>query len=205
MQDPAVGQGHLQGENIVLGCAVLGALDATGVAGHVASQGGDRTAGRVRWEEEAIGLQGFFQIGVYHAGLHHGQAVLDADLNDLVHAPQIKNRAPLLRHGQTGQRSPGAAGSNRELLPVGELEDCRNLLGRGSPHGRLWPVPVFRGVLGVGDHIDQAVGKVLLAHNIHEGCFGFLIHARLPPLSTCGHIIFFLRPPRPGPPPCRLP
>ena len=35
---------------------------------------------------------------------------------------------------------------------------------------------VLRGIIGIGDHVDQTVGIVFLTHNMVQGLLNFFIH-----------------------------
>ena len=176
--DPAVAQDHGEPQHVIAGGAVLGSLDPARVGAHVAPQGAGLSRGRVGWEHVAVRLQGLGQVGVDHAGLHHGHPVVDADLQDLVHAAQVQHHPAAHRHRQPGQAGARAPGDDREALPVGQPHHGPHLLGAAGPQGGFGPVGVRGGIGRVAHHVDELISEVGLAHHGAELVLGFALHGR---------------------------
>ncbi len=126
-----------------------------------------------------MGIKGPFEVTVHHAGLHNHQPVLYSDLEDLVHPQHVEDDAALFRHGHAAQTCAGPAWDDWDLIFVGQLDNCRDLLSVLRPHRYVGPVFVFRGIVGVGDQIDEAVREVFLTEDVDEPFFDYLVHGEL--------------------------
>ena len=112
---------------MVGGDAVLEAVRATRVLGHVAAHGAGGLARRVGHIVESEGKHGFGEAGVHYAGLHHG-----ATLNR-VHPENPVQPGERDEHGiGVGQRTArqagaGAPGHERHLDQVQQTDDLPHL------------------------------------------------------------------------------
>jgi hypothetical protein len=50
------------------------------------------------------------------------------------------------------------------------------VLSRQGPDSGIWPVFELRGILGIGNPVNEAVRKILFAHNGLDGAFYLFIH-----------------------------
>ena len=79
-----------------------------------------------------------------HARLHHGVAVAEIDLQDLLHPREHDHHAAADRQAAAGQAGAGPARQERHVVSVAEPHDLGDLLGRARK--------------------DHHVGAVLLDH-----------------------------------------
>jgi hypothetical protein len=131
---------HLQ--HVVQRQAVLEAVHAAGVLGHVAADGAGDLARRVGRVVQAQWRGGLADGQVAHPALHHGRAAGGVDLQDAVELGQAQGHPQCMRHGATRQAGAGAARHHRHLEPVAGLQHGAHLvLGLGQcHHQRALPV-----------------------------------------------------------------
>ena len=131
MHQVAVRQHDFQAQHVVGGDAVLEGVRAAGVFRHVAADGARPLARRVRRVVEAAVRHGQRQVQVHQPRLHHGALVAVIDFQDLVHAAHLDDDAAFERQGAATQPGTGAARHERDVVPVGQLDDVHHLLGAG--------------------------------------------------------------------------
>ena len=116
-----------------------------------------------------------FQIGINQAGLHHRQAVLDAQFEDLVHAGEVHYDPRVRRHREPREARARTPRRDRDLLAIRQLHDFGNLRRILDPHRARGPRPVLGRIVGIGHHIDQAVRVTLLTHDPDQSVFDLRI------------------------------
>src|ERR687890_1597136 len=138
----AIRQHDLCAHHVVCGKAVLQAVDAAGVLGQVAADGGDDLAGRVWGVVVALVGDLLAHPHVDDARLDHDALVRDVHLKNLAHPGEHDQNARLDRQGPAREAGPRAAGNKGNSLIVAELD---------------YPLDVFAG-LGEDDEVgDDAV------------------------------------------------
>ena len=112
LQHAAVGQHHGHADDVVGGQPVFEAMGPAGVAGDVATDGGDRLAGRVGRIHQARLGGGRVEVGVDHAGARHRHQVGRVDLQ-CGEAFQAQHDAAGERHRAADQAAAGAPRGDR--------------------------------------------------------------------------------------------
>src|SRR5918995_5844160 len=118
----AIGQHDLSPHDVVRGKAVLQAVNATGVLGQVAADGGDYLAGRVWGVVVALVGDLLAHPHVDDAGLDHDPLVRDVHLQDLAHPGEHDQDTRLDRQGPAREAGPRAPRDERNPLVVAELD-----------------------------------------------------------------------------------
>ena len=109
----AVRQHNLHAQDMVARHAVLETVRAAGVEGHVAPDGADRLAGRIRRVVEAVGRHGLGNIEVDDPRLHAANAVGRPNVQDAVQPVQGEYDAAGDGYGSAGQAGARTAGHAR--------------------------------------------------------------------------------------------
>ena len=165
--DRAVGQDQRHAAHVLVRLAVLEAVRPARVGRRVAPQRRGHLAGRIGRVEQAVGLDPRRQLDVHDPGLDDGEAVLDVDLEDRVHARGDEQDAALLGQGAAGQAGPGAAGGHGHPARVGQAQHRGHVLrsaGEDDDIGRIFrdgeAVDVVRqpGVLAGEDRVGADRG-----------------------------------------------
>ena len=146
VQDAPVGQHHFEGHHVVLGGAVLHRPDAAGVGVDHAADGGDARAARIGREEEALLGNRRVQRPADHAALNPGVVVGQVDLQDLVHADEVKKHPALGGQGRSGDAGAAATGDHRHLGLVTGGQNLAYLLGGFGEYHHLGRGHVHRHV-----------------------------------------------------------
>ena len=89
---------------------------------------------------------------------------------DLIHVIQVQDDPPLGRNGHAGKTRAGPPGMTGIFSWLANLGPG-NLFHRFGPDGTIRPVAMFRRIVGIGDQIDQIIGKTLLADDSDQGFF----------------------------------
>ena len=76
------------------------------------------------------------EVLVNHAGLHHGQAVGQVDLQHLVHERQFDDHTAVGGDGAAADAGAGAARHVRHAMIPAPHDQARDLLGRRRQHHR---------------------------------------------------------------------
>src|SRR5215210_1388914 len=118
----AVRQHDLRAHNVVRCKAVLQAVDAAGVLGQVAADGGDDLAGGVWGVVVALVGDLLAHPHVDDPRLDHDALVRDVHLQDLAHPGEYDKNARLDRQGPTREAGSRAAGNKGNPLLVAELD-----------------------------------------------------------------------------------
>src|SRR5215203_2688632 len=118
----AVRQHDLRAHNVVRCKAVLQAVDAAGVLGQVAADGGDDLAGGVWGVVVALVGDLLAHPHVDDPRLDHDALVRDVHLQDLAHPGEYDQYARLDRQGPTRKAGSRAAGNKGNPLVVAELD-----------------------------------------------------------------------------------
>ena len=105
-QNFAIGQHHLDTENVVGGQPVFQAVHAAGILRHIAANGAGDLAGGVGRIVEAIGFDRLGDAQIGHAGLHPGTAVFVIHFQHPVELTETKGDGI-----SGGQRAPRKRGS----------------------------------------------------------------------------------------------
>ena len=89
VENGAVGQDHLDAEDVIRGYEILERVNSACVGGGVAADGAGPLTGRIRGEMQARasrhGGDGFGKLGIPHARLDVGHTILEIDLQYPVH------------------------------------------------------------------------------------------------------------------------
>ena len=134
LEQLAVGQHDPEPGDVVDGEAVLQAVRAAGVLGHVAADRAHLLARRVRRVEEAVRRDSARDVEVRDTGLDDDALGRQVELEDAVHA-RDRDHDPL-RHRQRSARQSCArtARDERQPLAVAEAHDRLHLLRRAREH-----------------------------------------------------------------------
>ena len=116
-----------------------------------------------------MGGEGVFQIGVDHSRLHHHGAVRDPNGDDFVHPAQIEHQASADGHGASSQPGSRTPGNDGHPVLMGKVHDPGDLLGVERPNCRLGPMVMVRGVVRIGNQVDELIGEVIQAHDFFKG------------------------------------
>ena len=133
-----------------------------------------RVGGGVVRIDEPVWLQLLRELQHVDPGLHGHRAVLEVDLEDLVHQLDVDDDPVPKRHRAVGEPRAAGARDDRDALAVGELDDLGDLLGRGREHdgvgGELLPTVdrERRGDAGAVEARRAAGEDVLLAADLDE-------------------------------------
>ena len=124
--------GHDEGRpfDVIDRHAVLERVRAARVGGDVAADRAGALARRVRRVVKAGSRERAGQPDVDHAGLDDGVAIANADLEDPLHPRQADHHAAADRERAAGQARACPSGNKRNLVPVAELDDLDDVLGR---------------------------------------------------------------------------
>jgi hypothetical protein len=138
VDDAAVGEHDREREHGLARDPVLRAQQAAGVGGDVAADGRDGLARGIRRVPEPEGRERGVEVVVEDAGLHHGELVGLADLEDPVHAAHRQH--DLARGGRRAAREAGA-GAARDDGGAGGARDAQGRddvlhLGRADDRDR---------------------------------------------------------------------
>ena len=161
LDDLAVGEHDGQAGDVVDREAVLEAVGAARVLGHVAADRADLLARGVGRVEEAVRRDGARHVEVRDPRLDHDPLRREIDLEDAVH-PRERDDDPIGdREGAAGEAGAGAARDERDALAGADADDRPHLggrageddeLGRGAPARE--PVAVVDAeLLGLRDHV----------------------------------------------------
>jgi hypothetical protein len=154
--------------------AVLQAVHAARVFGHVAADGAGDLAAGVGRVVQAEGRGRFADGQVAHAALHPGRARHRVDAQDPVELGQAQRHAQLVRQGAAGQAGAGAARHHRHSQRVAGLQHGGDLgFGLGQHHhqrplavGRQAVALVGRGVLAAVQDAMPGQGPGQRSHHL---------------------------------------
>ena len=153
--DRAVGQDHLDAEDVVDGYAVLEGVRAAGVGGDVAADRTRPLRTRVGGVVVAVRLQRVRQPDVDDARLDDGVAVADVHFQNLPQPGRGDHYPAADRHAAAGQRRARAAGHERHVeLDAGfdHRDDLLGRFGKDNDVGRVLldgePVALVHGEFG---------------------------------------------------------
>ena len=170
LDDIAVHVEKLQAHDIVPGHAVFESPEPAGVLRHVAPQGGNRLAARIRRIEEPFGLHRRRQFGRHHAGLHPRVHVGLVDLQDPVEAVGDDDHAARVGDGSAGKIGAGAAHRQGQPVLVAEPDGRAQGLGGGGTEGRTGHGGLqHRRVIGISNEIGLVGEDVFGTDDLLEG------------------------------------
>ena len=137
-------------EHMVAGLAVFAAALAAGVGGDHAADGRSVGGGQFRCEEQPMGPQGGVELVLDHPGLDPYPAVVDVDLEDLVHVPgDVHHQAVAQRLAVgAGAATTWCQGHLAEGFPPGEPAEQLEVSCVTRKHRRLGQALVERVVGG---------------------------------------------------------
>ena len=174
LDDRAVGQHDLQAADVVRGEAVLEAVRAAGVLGHVAADRAHdlrRRVGRVEVRGPDRGRDG----DVRHPGLADDALVLEVDLEDAAQPREHDEHAVLERQRPARQAAARAARHPRHARRVAGAHDGGHLLAGAGQHGRARHGRVLQQPVGLvgaqrvvlGDDVLVAADAPQLLDQLH--------------------------------------
>ena len=116
------------------GEAVLEAMRAAGVFGHVAADGADRLRGRIGRIEIAVAGDALGDAGIDDAGLDHHARIGDIDFENAIHARQADDNAVRDRQRSAAEARAGAARHERNPFAMADAHHGLHLLGGSRQH-----------------------------------------------------------------------
>src|SRR5258708_2711970 len=120
LDELTIGEHQLQAENVVDGEAIFEAMGTTRVLSHVAADGADRLARRIRRIKVAVGCDSLRHPCIDDSRLHDHPLVEEIHSENLIHACDWDQHAAL--HRECTTREPGARPTwhKREALPMAD-------------------------------------------------------------------------------------
>ncbi len=162
-------EGHrVDGAVGVLGHA---AAHAAGVVGKDAAHHAGVNRGGIGSDAASVRLQRAVEESSHDAGLcpDEFRVVFDA-----VPAPMLGNiHQNPVRHGLTGETGPCRAEGHGDFVLLGEFEQCLDFPDGVGLYHRLRHEPKIRGVVGVGDAVNQAGMDAGRVEDLGEPCGEF--------------------------------
>ena len=127
-------QHQLAAEHVVGGDAVFEAMHPAGVFGNIAADGAGDLRRRIWCVVEARVLHRLRDRKIGHAGLDHGDAIVEIDRADAIEFGHAEKDAVAERQRAARQRGPGPPRHDLDAFAMTVTEHGRNLLGRFRKH-----------------------------------------------------------------------
>ena len=168
--DVARGQNRFEAEHMVRGHAVFEAMGAAGVEADISADGADGLAGRIRRKEKAVGGCRFGHIGIYDAGLDHGDALSWVDAQNAIELGGHDHNAGFDGGRACTQAGATAAHDKWHAFAAAPAHDSDDLLGGLRQNRGSCSAAVGRLRIGVvGGTIRFAGENAIGRYNLAEG------------------------------------
>jgi hypothetical protein len=168
-EQAAVGERHLEGENVLARRTVQQRPGAGGVFGEVAAEKAHVAARGIGRIEQPLGLDRLVQGGGPHPGLGLGDHVCGVDGPDAVEAFDRQHQPALGCQRAPRETAAAAAGGDRNVGRAGRCQDQSDLFGAARSHHRFRREDqLFGRVDRVGSDCLRRREHVVAAHQLGE-------------------------------------